>query len=210
MTAAIASMLASNGPAPAPRSRAGVRCATDVTGFGLIGHLAELAAASGVGAEVDARAVPALPGARRLAAAGGGDRRRRAQPRLRAELVEVAPAAPDRGRQLLFDPQTSGGLLLAVPPAAADDLDRELDARGVPRWRVGRLTDGRAGALSVACVIEQPLSPGYPPSADGAAVLARVRAFIADEALPMVEAVEARARGHRLRARARRAPGRAR
>ena len=58
MTAAIASMLASNGAAAAAALATGVRCATDVTGFGLIGHLAELAAASGVGAEVHAAAIP--------------------------------------------------------------------------------------------------------------------------------------------------------
>ena len=149
MAAAIASMLASNGPAAAAALAAGLRCATDVTGFGLIGHLAEMAAAGGVGAELDTGAVPLLPGARRLAAEGvatGGAARNRA---FAQELVEVAPAAPAEVVDLLYDPQTSGGLLLAVPPAAADDLDRELDARGVPRWRVGRLTDGRAGALSV-------------------------------------------------------------
>jgi selenide,water dikinase len=147
--AATASMLASNGPAAAAALAAGVRCATDVTGFGLIGHLAELAAASGVGAEVDARAVPLLPSAAALAAEGvstGGAARNRA---FAAELVEVSASAPAEVVELLFDPQTSGGLLLAVAPADERALDRELHERGVAQWRVGRLIDGPAGRIAV-------------------------------------------------------------
>jgi selenide,water dikinase len=147
--AATASMLASNRPAAAAALAAGLRCATDVTGYGLVGHLAEVAAASGVGAELDAAAVPLLPGARDLAAAGvatGGAARNRAFAR---GLVDVAPAAPAEVVDLLYDPQTSGGLLLAVAPDAADALDRELGARGVAGRRVGRLTEGPRGRIRV-------------------------------------------------------------
>ena len=150
MTSAIASMLASNGSAAAAALATGVRCATDVTGFGLIGHLAELAAASGVGAEVDARAIPALPAARRLAGEGvttGGAARNRA---FAEDLLEVSPLAPPELVELLFDPQTSGGLLLSVAPAQADALDAALGDRGVPHWRIGRLTDGPAGHIAVS------------------------------------------------------------
>jgi selenide, water dikinase len=147
--AATASMLAPNRPASAAALAAGVRCATDVTGFGLLGHLAELAGASGVGAEVDAGAVPLLPGARELAARGvatGGAARNRA---FGEGLVVVAADVPAEVVDLLYDPQTSGGLLLAVAPAGAGALDAELAARGVEARRIGRLTGGPPGAIEV-------------------------------------------------------------
>jgi selenide,water dikinase len=102
-----------------------------------------------VAAEVDAGAVPLLPGARKLAAEGvatGGAARNRA---FAAELAEVSPLAAPEVVDLLFDPQTSGGLLLAAAPAIADALERELEDRGVPRWRVGRLSDGPPGTIRV-------------------------------------------------------------
>jgi selenide, water dikinase len=147
--AATASMLASNGPAAAAALAGGVRCATDVTGFGLIGHLAEIAAASAVAAELDAGAVPLLPGARELAALGvttGGAARNRAFAR---HLVEISGEAAPEVVELLFDPQTSGGLLLAVAPERSEALGGELDDRGVPRWRVGRLAGGPPGRVTV-------------------------------------------------------------
>jgi selenide,water dikinase len=149
MEAATASMLTSNAAAAAAAREAGVRCATDVTGFGLLGHLAELTAASGVAAEVEAGALPALPGARDLAATGvttGGAARNRA---FAEGLADVAAAIPADLAELLFDPQTSGGLLLAVPPGAADALGAALAARHVPGARIGRLTDGPAGTIAV-------------------------------------------------------------
>jgi selenide,water dikinase len=147
--AATASMLASNGPASAAAVAAGLRCATDVTGFGLIGHLGELAAASGVSALVDAGAVPLLPGARELAAAGvttGGATRNRA---FAAGVAELSAGVPEEVAELLFDPQTSGGLLLAVPAERAGGLEDELAARGVAGAPIGRLGDGPAGAIEV-------------------------------------------------------------
>jgi selenide, water dikinase len=150
MEAAIDSMLASNGSASAAALAAGVRCATDVTGFGLVGHLAELTAASGVSARLDAGAVPALPGSLELAAAGvttGGASRNRA---FAEGLAELSAAVPEEVVELLFDPQTSGGLLLAVPPAHLGALEEELAARGALGARVGRLGDGPAGTIEVA------------------------------------------------------------
>ena len=149
MASATASMLASNGPAAAAALATGVRCATDVTGFGLVGHLAELTAASALGAEIDAREVPLLPSARRLAAEGVATRGAARNRAFAADLVELSPLAAPEVVDLLFDPQTSGGLLLAVPPEGADALDAALAERGVPGRRVGRLTAAAAGRIAV-------------------------------------------------------------
>ena len=150
MEAALASMLRSNRAGAEAALAVGVVCATDVTGFGLIGHLSELAAASGVSARVSAGAVPLLPGARALARAGvttGGARRNRA---FAPGLVAVDADVPLEVEDLLHDPQTSGGLLLAVAPARADGLRDQLARRRVPFWEIGRLTSGSPGRIAVA------------------------------------------------------------
>ena len=96
--------------------RLGVRSATDVTGFGLLGHAYHLALASNVTLEIDRARVPLLPEARRLAASGlrtGGLERNASYLEQR---ISWGSTTPD-DRALLQDPQTSGGLLVAVPPA---------------------------------------------------------------------------------------------
>jgi selenide,water dikinase len=122
-----------------------VHAATDVTGFGLLGHLRELAVASGVSARVDARAVPVLDEVRSLLAAGivpGGTRRNHAWV---SEITDWG-SLDELEQLLLSDAQTSGGLLLAVAPDAVDALVADLEARGAPAAAVvGHLTDpGRA------------------------------------------------------------------
>jgi selenide,water dikinase len=118
-----------------------VHAATDVTGFGLLGHLRELAIASGVSAHVDAGAVPVLDGVRALLADGivpGGTRRNRDWVN---EVTEWG-ALDELEQLLLADAQTSGGLLLAVAPDAVDALVADLAARGTHAAAVvGRLTD---------------------------------------------------------------------
>jgi selenide,water dikinase len=116
---AVATMTALNRVAAEAAVSAGIRAGTDVTGFGLLGHLHKLARASGVTAVVDAAAVPYLDGGRESASAGyvsGGTRRNLAwvEP-----YVEWAPGVDELERLLLADAQTSGGLLLAgeVPGA---------------------------------------------------------------------------------------------
>jgi selenide,water dikinase len=109
---AIASMATLNDTARDAALAAGARCATDVTGFGLLGHLHKLARASGVTAEVDAAAVPYLEGARESLAAGyvsGGSRRNLDWVRPHADLAGV----DEDEALLLADAQTSGGLLVA-------------------------------------------------------------------------------------------------
>jgi selenide,water dikinase len=123
---------------------------TDVTGFGLLGHLHELCAASGVSALVDARAVPAIDGALALLDGGnglsGGSRRNR-------EFIEgftsFGDAVADERRALLCDAMTSGGLLVAVPPERAEEMETALRAVAPASARVGELSEGEPGAIDV-------------------------------------------------------------
>ena len=109
---AVATMTELNAAASRKALEAGIRCATDVTGFGLLGHLYKLARASGVTAVVDAAAVPYLDGARRAVRDGfvpGGTRRNLAWVAPHSDFGRIA----EEERLLLADAQTSGGLLLA-------------------------------------------------------------------------------------------------
>jgi selenide,water dikinase len=120
--AAVAAMTTLNAEAAAASRAAGAHALTDVTGFGLLGHLHEICEASGVGAEIDAAAVPALPGALELAASGkaeAGGSRRNAEDAERFTTWS-GEVTPER-RALLTDAMTSGGLLAVVPPGASMD-----------------------------------------------------------------------------------------
>ena len=148
--AAVRVMATLNRAASEAMLEVGVHAATDVTGFGLLGHLHEMVTASGVAARVVAGAVPVLDGARDLARAGaiaGGTARNF---EWLADKVRWAPAVDEITRLLLADAQTSGGLLLAVPPAHADLLDAALAARGVaPVARIGEILPRRDVPLVV-------------------------------------------------------------
>jgi selenide,water dikinase len=134
---------------------AGVEAATDVTGFGLLGHLHHLLLASGVSAEVDAGAMPLLAGTMELAADGvvpGGTRR---------NLDYVTPKVDWGGlnreeRLILADAQTSGGLLLVAAGERADRVTDALRDRNVTAWDIGRTEPGPAGAIRVAGRIPPP------------------------------------------------------
>jgi selenide,water dikinase len=147
LAAAIASMTTLNAAASEAALAAGVRAATDVTGFSLLGHLHRMLRASGCAAVVDAGSVPLLPGARELTEAGyvsGGTRNNMAY---LEPWVSIADGVPEAVAILLRDAQTSGGLLL--PTAAPDALVSELSRRGVLAAVIGRLTDGEAGHIEV-------------------------------------------------------------
>jgi selenide,water dikinase len=123
--------------------------ATDVTGFGLLGHLREMLAASGVAAEVDAAAVPVIDGVRDLVAAGmvaGGTQRNHA---FVSDVVDWG-ALPEDEQLLLADAQTSGGLLIAVAAERAGALVDGLERRGTLAAAViGRTTAGRPGHVAI-------------------------------------------------------------
>ncbi|MFQ5382333.1 MAG: selenide, water dikinase SelD, partial [Dehalococcoidia bacterium] len=100
-------------------AEAGCRAATDVTGFGLVGHLWEMAERSGLGIEIEADSLPLLAGARECAAAGfrtGGEGRNRDWV---GDHLALGPAAAPEVEPLLFDPQTSGGLVTGIPARRA-------------------------------------------------------------------------------------------
>ncbi|MBC7268459.1 MAG: selenide, water dikinase SelD [Streptomyces sp.] len=148
--AAVDSMTLLNAGASTAALAAGVRAATDVTGFGLLGHLHRMLRAAGLAATVDAAAVPLLPGAADLVERGfvsGGTRANR--DRLR-ESVSVEASVPEALATLLFDAQTSGGLLLAVPESGAEGLVEALREQGLPAATVGDVTaDGLPGSVTV-------------------------------------------------------------
>jgi selenide,water dikinase len=144
--AAIASMTTPNGPAAEIAQRHRVTACTDVTGFGLLGHLRNIVRGSGVDAVIELGALPLLPGALAHARAGhvpGGSKANLAF--LEPMLVRAAENDPLLVT-LAADAQTSGGLLLCVEPADADALVAELRGLGLPATRVGALRERPAGA----------------------------------------------------------------
>ena len=125
----------------------GTRAATDVTGFGLLGHGLEMARASGARFAFDPAKLPALDGAVDLARAGvetGGAGHNR---RFVAPHLSVGPDVLPEVVTLAHDPQTSGGLLAAIPREAVRDLHKDLIDAGIEHWPVGRV---EAGPASVA------------------------------------------------------------
>ncbi len=141
LAVAVEAMTTLNAEAAQAARAAGAHAMTDVTGFGLLVHLHELALASGLAAEVDAAAVPALPGVPALLsgehAVSGGSRRNREH----AEGFTAFDAGVDEWRRrLVTDATTSGGLLVAVAPERAGE---------VPGVLIGRLHDGPAGTIRV-------------------------------------------------------------
>ena len=139
---AVAIMCGLNGPASNAAVDAGASAMTDVTGFGLLGHLHELCAASGLAARIDASAVPAIEGAQELAGdercVAGGSRRNAADAE---RFTDWSVDVSGERRILLTDAMTSGGLLVAVPPQRASEA---------PGTGVGELVDGPAGRIQVA------------------------------------------------------------
>lgn len=130
-------------------TEAGVTAGTDVTGFGLLGHLRTMLRASGVSAEIDAAAVPLLPGARELADAGlvpGGSKRNLED--VSAD-VSFAESVDGVSRILLADAQTSGGLLMAVPSDRAGNVVAQLEGAAPAASIVGRVVTGVAGSIRV-------------------------------------------------------------
>jgi len=129
----------------------GVDACTDITGFGLLGHLWEMCTASKLGAMIDLSKIPLLPDVRALAEMdmipGGAYRNRE----FVAADVTFGPGIDEIDQLILCDPQTSGGLLMAVPPEKADALVLALIEAGVPIAAViGEITEDLPGRISVS------------------------------------------------------------
>ncbi len=127
-----------------------IHAVTDVTGFGLLGHAKEMAAGSGVSFELDHAAIEYLPGALEAAREGhlaGGLFNNR---EWLEGCVEFAGAVAEEYRALLFDPQTSGGLLVAIAPDAVETTLAALTQRNITARRIGRVTAKRSPLIQVA------------------------------------------------------------
>lgn len=125
---------------------AGASAATDITGYGVIGHLREMCRNGELGATIRRDAVPVMAGARDWLAQGlipEGSRRN-----LAAYRSAIAGGASEEELLLLCDAQTSGGLLIAIPPERAEALEAGFKSRGVASWEIGELTE-RGGIIEL-------------------------------------------------------------
>lgn len=149
VAAAVDVMVELNREAARAAGLVGVDAVTDVTGFGLLGHLGEMVVASRVAARLYLEQVPLLEGARALAEAGmvpGGTARNLAA----AERFTRFGDTAETDRLLLADAQTNGGLLIAVPPERTEALVNALAAAGTPAAAVvGEITDDEPGTVAV-------------------------------------------------------------
>jgi selenide,water dikinase len=138
------------GAGGAPAKDAGpIHAVTDVTGFGLLGHAREMAAGSGVSLEIDSQHIEFLPGAEDAARGGflaGGLKNNREFVKC---FVEFDSGVRAEIRDLLFDPQTSGGLLVSIAPEAADAALAALERRGVRARAIGRVVEKTSPLLRV-------------------------------------------------------------
>ena len=142
------SMAELNNAAAEVMIEAGVQCATDVTGFGLMGHLGEMAVQSGCHVEICAAAMPLFDGVRELVGHGvisGAIERNR---EFSSRFVERGPGVPEDLETILYDPQTSGGLLMCVEAGRADAVLAQLRARGVASAAIiGRVEEKSSGRI---------------------------------------------------------------
>jgi selenide,water dikinase len=149
--AAVASMLTLNRIASRLCQGIGVHACTDVTGFGLIGHAAEVAEKSGVHVVLNAAMLPLLEGAEEYATAGhlpGGAGRNRQYYQRERGIVSIDPAVPQVLADLLFDPETSGGLLFSAPERSAERIEAAFASAGESLWRIGRVESGSGVVVS--------------------------------------------------------------
>ncbi len=146
----VQSMATLNRTAAELMQEAGVHACTDVTGFGLLGHACEMLEENSPGMVIDAAAVPVFPETRAFAERGllpGGLGRNR---EFRAAMVDIAAGVPTFLADILFDPQTSGGLLIAVPPEKAENLLGALHREGVEHAAgIGEMVAGPKGRIQV-------------------------------------------------------------
>jgi selenide,water dikinase len=147
VAAAIEHMCRSNREAAGVLARHGARAATDVTGFGLLGHLVEMVRASDVDVALALDRIPVLDGARETIAKGVFSSLQPQNVRLRRAIRELQAVSAQPDYPLLFDPQTAGGLLAAVPASRANSCLLELHRAGYAQAAVIGFARARSGRL---------------------------------------------------------------
>jgi selenide,water dikinase len=148
LKAAIASMARLNRRPSHIVREVGAHALTDVTGFGLLGHASEMAEASGVAFRIEASHVPILGGALEYAAQGaisGGESRNR---HAWQEKTTFQDGISDELASVLFDPQTSGGLLIAASPEQGRELEQQFSQSHFGLWRIGEVIEGQGIVVS--------------------------------------------------------------
>ncbi len=135
-------MVRLNAPAAQLAKELAVRAVTDITGFGLLGHGLEMAQASGVGLSVELGKVPFFSGARQYAELGTFPSGSRDNARYFGDRVRFDEQISAPERMLLFDAQTSGGLLLAIPAAKLEEFLGRAEQIQQPAWVIGRAQEG--------------------------------------------------------------------
>jgi selenide,water dikinase len=126
-----------------------IHSATDITGFGFIGHAWEMAAASRVSLRFDHKSFEFLEGSLECARKGHLAAGLKKNREFIGECLRFAPDIPDDVQQILFDPQTSGGLLVAVDPDSADAARKLLTEKGCSCMRVGEVIEQTSPLLEV-------------------------------------------------------------
>ena len=151
VTSIVKSMTTLNRKASELMQAAGVHACTDVTGFGLLGHAAEMMEDSDISMVIHSAAAPLFPGVKELAGMGmipGGLHRNR---EFRRDMVEVAKEVPDYLADILFDPQTSGGLLISLPAKKAPALLEKMHREGIKEAAIiGEVTAEPKGKIIVS------------------------------------------------------------
>jgi selenide,water dikinase len=146
----VKSMTELNSTASEVMQEVGVNACKDITGFGLLGHIAEMVEGTDVGMVIDAAAVPIFPEAKGYVGKGfipGGLHRNR---EFRRNMVDMDNNVPQYLQDILFDPQTSGGLLMAVPPEKASKLLKRLHEKGATEAvEIGEVVAEHKGRIRV-------------------------------------------------------------
>lgn len=146
VASAVESMTRLNRSAAQAMVEAGASAATDVTGFGIVGHAMEMAEKSGVYIRFDAGSIPLLPGAENYAAGGflpGGAERNKVFYASSAGVpLRIDSRTPNDLQSLLFDPETSGGLLISIDPNLSENFEERCRELGQPFWQCGRIEAG--------------------------------------------------------------------
>jgi selenide,water dikinase len=139
--------------ATTPHTPRGVHACTDITGFGLAGHASEMAAGSNVTIEIDSKALPIIPGVLEIAAqnrsGGMSTNKEHFLPGIEFVSGSGSLSADDPRRDLLFDPQTSGGLLISVAAEPADQLLENLQKAGIQACFIGSVRQRSSSRLTI-------------------------------------------------------------